>query len=200
MRRLLIPPLVWLFPALLAPLLLIQSGCSPEARRRALAKVFDGVPDPAAPAPGNSGSGGDSVTNAATPAKVPATPASRHQPFSEGSCHACHDALRSNSLTTTAGATCRTCHDPTFSGESWIHGPVAAGGCGFCHDPHQSRLPHLLKTDTNDLCLQCHDSRQELVFSGGAHPADLASRHCLDCHRPHGGDSPAMLKGAASGT
>lgn len=52
-------------------------------------------------------------------------------------------------------AACTSCHSGLTEGKKHVHSALRAP-CTVCHDPNESRLPHLLRAATNDLCMECH--------------------------------------------
>jgi len=69
----------------------------------------------------------------------------------------------------------------------WLQSKHAAASppvtCTGCHDPHGvSGLPHMLRKDGNQLCLDCHDS-----LEGADHAVEsLQAATCSNCHMPQG--------------
>lgn len=91
---------------------------------------------------------------------------------------------------------CPTCHDNhKRSYEMWAasaHGkapnPVT---CTACHKAHDSKLPHHLTMDAEDLCSSCHQQRAVLQGRGAKGlDDDMRSYHsgveCISCHMSEG--------------
>jgi len=91
------------------------------------------------------------------------------------------------------GKLCLECHDKFKEKlkDKFIHTPVKSGECSECHNPHTSRHGKLLDTDTNKICIKCHQ---------GIIPAKAQSVHkvamegnCVKCHDPHGSNNKNNL-------
>ncbi|NMH61496.1 tetratricopeptide repeat protein [Alteromonas ponticola] len=52
--------------------------------------------------------------------------------------------------------------------------------CLDCHDKHTMQV----KTDTNGLCLQCHNSNEYQTSSHLNHPIESEGAQCVNCHMP----------------
>ncbi len=115
---------------------------------------------------------------------------SKHYPYAEGECTACHKPhgaegkfLLENS--DDLGELCFNCHDKEPFGRAVIHGPVATGSCVICHDPHRSTERHLLKKSGQEGCLACHTDMAKTITSATyVHPPIKVSG-CVSCHDPH---------------
>lgn len=115
--------------------------------------------------------------------------------------------------------TCLTCHNnPGINGiRQTVHGqanvpgsPFARGGCTECHgssenhlrsmqspgvvfDDGTARFPPSPVAVQNQSCLNCHETRERVHWSGSEHQvADLA---CVTCHKIHSG-APGALRPA----
>jgi predicted CXXCH cytochrome family protein len=119
---------------------------------------------------------------------------SRHLPFAEGSCEACHRKPRGTRvrLLHEGGALCEACHGgvATKNG-AVVHTAVKQGRCVECHDPHLAEQPLLLKAGGGDLCFSCHPEIAERAKGPGGHAA--LEDGCDGCHDAHSSDRPAML-------
>jgi len=119
---------------------------------------------------------------------------SRHVPFEEGSCDACHRKPRGTRvrLLQEGGALCEACHgDVANAGGEVVHSALKQGRCVECHDPHLADQPHLLKAAGGELCFSCHPDIAERAKGPGAHAA--LEDGCDGCHDAHSSDRPAML-------
>ncbi|MBN2755903.1 MAG: hypothetical protein JXR51_01920 [Bacteroidales bacterium] len=72
-----------------------------------------------------------------------------------------------------------------------MHGPVGGGFCTSCHNPHKSKSKNLLIRQSQQLCIQCHDS--VLVFRNKYH-LNINITNCTECHDPHGGENRYLAK------
>lgn len=157
-------------------------ACSGATRHRVLTTLFDGVPEPVAPA-------------VETPAEVPDARAivkgvlRQHGPYASRNCTGCHVGRSSNALVAPADQLCARCHELPMD-KRYVHGPIASGGCLVCHDPHSSPYRALLVADSATFCLRCHD-RGALVPSA-AHRDERSQ--CIDCHEPHQSDREFLLR------
>lgn len=168
--------------AILAALVLI--GCSAATRHKTLTRFFDGVP----PLDASTGHGPKvTATTIGTPS-VP-VPGREHGPYAARQCDACHAAGAGNALLAPKEELCLRCHTLDL-GRTYVHGPLASGGCLVCHDPHSSRYDHLLVSDAGTFCLKCHDRETVATIEGHA---DLAV-NCTACHDAHGSDVKYLLK------
>lgn len=119
---------------------------------------------------------------------------SRHVPFEEGSCDACHRTPRGTRvrLLQDGGALCEACHgDMAKDGDAVVHTALKQGRCVECHDPHLADRPNLLKAAGGELCFSCHPDIAERAKGPGAHAA--LEDGCDGCHDAHSSDRPAML-------
>ncbi len=119
---------------------------------------------------------------------------SRHVPFEEGSCDACHRTPRGTRvrLLQEGGALCAACHgDVANTSGRVVHTALKQGRCVECHDPHLADQSHLLKAAGGELCFSCHPEIAERAKGPGAHAA--LEDGCDGCHDAHSSDRPAML-------
>ncbi len=169
---------------------LIFNGCHPVSRQRLLKIFFDGVPDSGAEQEGRLGK---TATNSASvdesklkaSSKIAAPEGSRHFPFAEKECDACHMSGFSNKLKAEGKELCFSCHDDFLEGAEVKHFPAEEGMCLDCHNQHQSKYKFLLKRKGQALCLECHD--KEDIVSISPHD-EIGEENCTSCHDPHKGE------------
>jgi predicted CXXCH cytochrome family protein len=147
-----------------------------------LSIFFDGVPDPAATVvsdtPAVQVSVGRQLARAA-----------EHGPYAAKLCDSCHNSKATNVLVAPVEQLCVRCHEPGEA-KTYVHGPLASGGCTVCHDPHRSANRFLLVSASDSFCLQCH-ARTELSTTEG-HAGDAAD--CTGCHDAHMSDRKFLLR------
>ncbi len=143
-----------------------------------------------------------------------------HEPVKKGECLSCHNPhgsrtpmmLRGKST----GEMCLSCHDQVIADRPHVHTPVGEGDCLGCHRAHSSMLPNLLVDQGRSLCLRCHEQVMQaptipesdrarltaVSLESGITKAldslklfvhDPAAKDCLQCHKPHASDHPALL-------
>jgi predicted CXXCH cytochrome family protein len=116
----------------------------------------------------------------------------RHEPYSAGTCTACHSAEGSSELGKRVSVLCWDCHDEAktgFRGEV-RHSPVDSGReCQNCHSPHAGATKSLLQRSSPALCFGCHE--RKMVTKRFKHPP--AMEGCDTCHLPHTGTQPKLL-------
>ncbi len=162
---------------------LVLAGCAANTRHEVLAFFFDGVPAPRAA----QAAGAEQA--AARPPGVPRPGASKHVPYAEKQCDACHDAKATHALVKKGDTLCFECHQLNLA-KAVVHSAIGASGCTGCHDPHTSRYPHLLAADGDQVCFACHD--KDTLDKEETH-RDRPST-CLSCHEPHASDQKNLLK------
>ncbi len=190
----------------------VAFGCgTARDRYQVLSFLFDGVPDPDAPPPPEPLPVPDGGDPGAVGAGAPDDGRSRHQPWVEKRCEACHGS-KTEKRGSKFGSTgmgvgwtrCTGCHSkPEEVGEralvvregTWQHGPVAKGNCRPCHAAHWSPFPHLLRKEKQEeTCRSCHT---ELEARSGT----MAGLDCVACHDPHlaAEQSDLLLRGGKAG-
>lgn len=123
---------------------------------------------------------------ATRPVSVSPTGDYRYHPDVEN-CEGCHprrDGLFRPDVP--LAALCGKCHKARDAG-TFVHGPVAAGGCTACHDPHGAQNPRLQKVARP--CVACH---QPFPAAARIHEP-LKRGACGSCHNPHSADDRAFL-------
>jgi predicted CXXCH cytochrome family protein len=87
---------------------------------------------------------------------------------------------------------CLTCHSKKTAGKN-VHKALEKG-CIICHTQHHSKDPAAhpkgLKTDTPELCWDCHD--RSLFIKKHPH-TPVATGKCSFCHAAHSSDSAKLL-------
>ncbi|MDA8244839.1 MAG: cytochrome c3 family protein [Elusimicrobia bacterium] len=120
-----------------------------------------------------------------------------HGAIEAGGCTSCHDPHGSGQKFFLRGenmdALCSNCHGKKTGG-AVVHRPVKAS-CMLCHEPHASGGSHLLKTDTPELCLGCH--QQVKTELSGKYVHGPVQTGCQTCHDPHSAPKPYLLKSDA---
>jgi predicted CXXCH cytochrome family protein len=128
-----------------------------------------------------------------------------HGPVATGSCSACHRSHASSHedlLSTPGRQLCLDCHQgmaQQLDSVRYIHGPVNID-CSQCHETHASDYPGHLKQAPVDLCVSCHEHeniRQVLSIAPYQHTSVTEGQACMNCHAPHGSDSPALARDEA---
>ncbi len=116
---------------------------------------------------------------------------SKHRPWKEKNCLACHNFQADNKLKLPKNKICLMCHKNFIQGK-YVHGPVAVGACLACHNPHNSPNPSLLRRSLKTICYKCHKERRQAyrmhdrVISKGM--------YCINCHDPHSRNMHYFLK------
>lgn len=164
---------------------LVFIGCSATARHKTLTRFFDGVP------PLDAAGSTEAKPVTATTIGVPSAPVpgSTHGPYAAKLCTGCHSAGATNALLAPRDELCLRCHELNLD-KTFVHGPLASGGCLVCHDPHSSRYRYLLVSEPGTFCLGCHDRDTVAKIDGHT---DL-SESCTTCHDAHGSDTKYLLR------
>jgi predicted CXXCH cytochrome family protein len=101
-----------------------------------------------------------------------------NQPFSRADCVGCHDPHQSNS--------------PRLL-QAYLHNPFENKMCDSCHEPAKDGKVTLVKADSRQLCLSCHEDQAKAIESARVqHPG--AQGDCIACHNPHAGKTPGFLQ------
>ena len=144
----------------------------------------------------------------------------KHKPIVEKSCLECHDAHTADyEMLLGFDAKmdlCLDCHDDVK--EKVKHSKFKHGGvntserrCLECHDPHSTKHKNLLKKDSVQTCLNCHDKEVKADEDGGMlinmkeYLKENPNWHapikeptkkggCGACHAPHGSDNFSILR------
>lgn len=102
---------------------------------------------------------------------------------------------------------CYTCHDlmqESISRSKIVHGPINdIKSCVNCHSPHSTNEAKLLKKESKELCLSCHNKpietknhkipniKQKVTTAKVIHAA--VEDGCITCHKPHSSDNKNLL-------
>lgn len=125
----------------------------------------------------------------------------------EALCGECHDPadaalVKKHRGYALAGTTCTSCHDPHVASSgpllrAELHPPFADGACTECHyaAPEERTGPAEVRRDLLARCAECHDV--QAIRSATPPHAPAARGACFDCHAPHGGSRPHLLREAA---
>jgi predicted CXXCH cytochrome family protein len=121
-------------------------------------------------------------------------------------CHDPHTAENTNQLLkTTAGGTkdenlCLACHSTGVDVPKGGSQHAALDmGCQTCHITHktgdrtQREFAYHLTKDTPQLCLDCHDAKEESIIKAH-HGQPFATADCIACHNPHQSSSPKLMQ------
>lgn len=169
----------------------LSAGCSVARHHRVLSLFFDGVPDPQAAV------ASDTPDAQATIGRQ-LVRVGEHGPYAAKLCDSCHDSQATNALVVPAEQLCNRCHE-LGDAKTYVHGPLASGGCMVCHDPHRSTNRFLLVSASDVFCLQCHDRSTLSGLAGVAgaagvdgHAGDAAN--CTECHEAHMSDRRYLLR------
>ena len=127
-----------------------------------------------------------------------------HEPVKMGVCILCHNphgAARASFLRVdTDRKLCAQCHRVTIDQGDHVHSPVGDGTCGACHDPHGSDHEKFLRAVPPELCLDCHDTIEDLLDEADVtHDPVTTGRSCLGCHDAHASDMEYLVVGEPMG-
>lgn len=97
-------------------------------------------------------------------------------------------------------AMCQSCHDGRS--QFFWHGSQhqkRGVSCLSCHSIHSAKSERAqLKTANEvDSCLSCHKDVRAEMWKNSHHPIREGKMTCSDCHNPHGGQAPKMIKAAS---
>lgn len=125
-----------------------------------------------------------------------------HPPYATGRCDLCHEPHGSDApglLTGGVGSDhCRLCHAPVVelvNTAAYSHARLD-GSCQACHAPHTAPADKLMRAETREVCVGCHQQvGREVAGATVSHDAVLKGDQCSTCHEPHGSDNASMLRG-----
>jgi predicted CXXCH cytochrome family protein len=174
--------------AVLTVAAVLSAGCSSAKHHRVLSLFFDGVPEPLAVV-----ASADPVVQASVGRRL--VRPGEHGPYAAKLCDSCHDSKATNALVAPVEQLCIRCHELGET-RTYVHGPLASGGCTVCHDPHRSANRFLLVSASDGFCMHCHDRAglSALQGEGGVdgHAGDATD--CTDCHEAHMSDRQYLLR------
>ena len=115
-----------------------------------------------------------------------------HDPVSEGSCEACHEAVdvkeHTYKLTDKEPELCMQCHDELS--KKYVHGALKDGQCSQCHETHASENEfRLLAKSIGEMCESCHVVAEDAAYLHG--PTSVGE--CTLCHKAHESDHENRL-------
>ena len=131
-----------------------------------------------------------------------------HAPFEEEclSCHAPHISKNKNLLLQKPNSLCFECHeeaevDSTKLKPYTVHGGLKKSApCLNCHTPHASNMEAVLKKETPELCLTCHNrgspeigNIKDKLRNAKVIHAPIEDEGCLVCHNVHEEKFPFLL-------
>ncbi len=140
-----------------------------------------------------------------------------HKPFAKGNCSSCHlphTADNYRLLKKKTNELCTGCHSKKKLAGKHKGYPTPLEACLTCHNPHGSKRKALVRDylhepfDKNacdkchgkeapsaESCLSCHEDVKKETLSLHNHITDSGGNSCIQCHSPHAGDKPNLLKG-----
>ena len=89
----------------------------------------------------------------------------------------------SRNIPARSDCTSAKCHANAKANMEYVHGPVGAGVCISCHNPHGSFYRNQLARSDRELCMVCHQAKQEEFSKKVIHPP--VEEGCTTCHDPH---------------
>jgi DmsE family decaheme c-type cytochrome len=96
-----------------------------------------------------------------------------------------------------ANAVCQSCHE-TSHNPAWEGGAHQRRGvkCIDCHSVHAFKSEKSqLKTDvSSETCTSCHPAIRAMGLRTSHHPVREGLMGCEDCHNPHDGSRPKMIR------
>ncbi len=98
-----------------------------------------------------------------------------------------------------SNAVCLSCHEanhhPTWEGSAHARRGLK---CTECHSVHnfQSKSAQLKTRWSSDTCTTCHTAIRAQGMRISHHPVREHLMECTDCHNPHDGAQPKMIKAA----
>ena len=135
-----------------------------------------------------------------------------HGPVDAGQCETCHYQQQSSGFkpkfeVEKESEVCFGCHEEIKEGiakKKFIHAPVVSGRCTICHSTHASKHEFQLRNSTNQICLTCHDDKNDgnhpVVFHPFQNRKDPRNPkrelNCTGCHNPHFSEFKSLLSSA----
>jgi DmsE family decaheme c-type cytochrome len=97
-------------------------------------------------------------------------------------------------------AVCQGCHrtDSQFFWEGSAHDRRNLS-CLSCHSVHAFESEHsqLKAASETEACLTCHKDVRAEMWKTSHHPIREGKMSCVDCHNPHGSQTPDLIKAAS---
>jgi DmsE family decaheme c-type cytochrome len=92
-------------------------------------------------------------------------------------------------------AVCLNCHK-AGKRTRWAGGPHQENevSCSSCHEVHAPVDKVRNKKTQTEVCFACHEEQRADSQMVSSHPIDAGKVVCSDCHNPHGGAGPKLLK------
>ena len=141
-------------------------------------------------------------------------------PFAEHACESCHGASPQHMEAPAQGhtrtpptvvfkgpnaspveqrvAVCLSCHESglrmNWQGSQHQSNNIA---CTNCHTIHTQKDPILVKISQPQVCFTCHAEQRADSLRQSHHPIREGKVVCADCHNPHGGPGPKLLREAS---
>ncbi len=140
--------------------------------------------------------------------KDPSNLTGRIHPPQVRDCLKCHDPHKSDNPSlllqpTSGGPTenlCLTCHDVgVHVAKGGSRHPALDDGCDTCHtmhksgDPNQDEFAYHLTKAVPQLCLDCHDPKDEKLRAAH-HGQPFESANCIQCHDARQSNSPHLMQ------
>ncbi|MDH5541990.1 MAG: DmsE family decaheme c-type cytochrome [Nitrospinota bacterium] len=95
---------------------------------------------------------------------------------------------------------CLHCHEGDYNRTSWVGSTHESQNvsCADCHRVMNkiSDDKSLIKERQMDVCFQCHQQKKAQLQRNSHMPIREGKLVCADCHNPHGGQGPTLLKEA----
>lgn len=135
-----------------------------------------------------------------------------HGPVDAGKCETCHNQQPTSGFkpkfeVEKESEVCFGCHEEIKEGiakKKFVHAPVVSGRCTICHSPHASKHEFQLRNSTNQICLTCHNDKNDgnhpVIFHPFQNRKDPRNPkrelNCIGCHNPHFSEFKSLLSSA----
>lgn len=131
----------------------------------------------------------------------------QHGGFVAG-CANCHTGVSTDGRPALPGPiakACFKCHPGIEEAmkDKVVHGALQMGACTNCHNPHVSARRVHLRGVPQEFCQDCHNipekghpfgKHRSFKIGGVARGPLPGSFDCTNCHKPHSGDQPKLLR------
>lgn len=99
-----------------------------------------------------------------------------------------------SSISSEKNKICLACHENGKVTAFWQGSTHDMSGvsCITCHDIHSPRM-----TAGMDVCFRCHKERRAQLQRSSHMPLREGKITCMNCHNPHGGNGPKLLKNSS---